>query len=70
MAYSLRLNMSSSSRSRLSPVSATLRSVWRKAHTMESMTSFSCPGDIANSVGKHALVMARSRLKKCNRCSG
>jgi hypothetical protein len=24
------------------PVSAMLRSVWRKAHTMESITSFSC----------------------------
>ncbi len=32
------------------PVSATLRSVWRKAHTMESMTSLSCAADMRNSV--------------------
>ena len=52
------------------PVSATLRSVWRKAQMMESMTSLSCPGDIANSVEKQALVIARSSAKNCSRCSG
>lgn len=52
------------------PVSATLRSVCRKAQTMESMTSFSCPGDMVNRVPKQALVMDRNRLKNCSRCSG
>ena len=55
---------------RAPPVSATLRSVWRKAQMMESMTSFSWPGDIAKSVEKQALVIARSSAKNCSRCSG
>ena len=40
------------SRRRLSPVSAMLRSVCRKAQMMESMTSFSCEADMVNSVAK------------------
>lgn len=51
-------------------MSATLRSVCRKAQTMESMTSLSCMGDMVNSVPEQALVMDRSRLKNCSRCSG
>ena len=45
-------------------------SVWRKAQTMESMTSLSCGGDIVSSVWKQCRVMACSRLKNCSRCSG
>ena len=52
------------------PVSATLRSVCRKAQTMESMTSLSCPGDMVKRVPKQALVIDRNRLKNCSRCSG
>jgi hypothetical protein len=43
----------------------------REAHQMiESMTSFSCVGDIVNSVAKQCFVIACSRLKNCSRCSG
>lgn len=52
------------------PVSAMLRSVWRKAQTMESMTSLSWSGDMVKRVPKQWLVMARNKLKNCNRCSG
>ena len=52
------------------PVSAIFLSVWRKAHTVELMTSLSCSGDMVNSVLKQWLVMARNKLKNCNRCSG
>jgi hypothetical protein len=51
-------------------VSATLRSVCRKAQMMESMTSLSCAGDMVSSVPKQALVIARSSAKNCSRCSG
>ena len=43
------------------PVSAMLRSVWRKAQMMESITSLSWSGDMVNRVPKQWLVMARSR---------
>lgn len=44
--------------------------MWRKAHMMELMTKRSCSGDMANSVEKQLLVIARSSAKKCSRCSG
>ena len=43
------------------PVSAMLRSVWRKAQMMESITSLSWSGDMVKRVPKQWLVMARSR---------
>ena len=46
------------------------RTVCRKAQMMELITSCSCCGDIANSVGKQWFVIARSSAKKCSRCSG
>ena len=55
---------------RLSPVSATLRSVCRIAHTIESMTSFICSEDMVKNTRKQRLLMARRRLKKRRRISG